>query len=29
MENLVEWHGKILSKELVEKALMEIDVSLR
>jgi transketolase len=29
MENLVEWHGKILSKELVEKALMEIDVSWR
>ncbi len=29
MENLVEWHGKILSKELVEKALMEIDGSLR
>ncbi len=28
MENLVEWHGKILSKELVERALTEIDASL-
>ncbi len=28
MENLVEWHGKIPSKELVEKALTEIDASL-
>ncbi|MDR0800334.1 MAG: transketolase [Endomicrobium sp.] len=29
MENLAEWHGKIPSKELVEKALAEIDGSLR
>ncbi|MDR0820402.1 MAG: transketolase [Endomicrobium sp.] len=29
MENLVEWHGKIPSKELVERALAEIDGSLR
>lgn len=29
MENLVEWHGKIPSKELAEKALAEIDGSLR
>jgi transketolase len=28
MENLVEWHGKIPSKELLEKALTEIDASL-
>jgi transketolase len=29
MENLVEWHGKIPSKELVQKALEEIDASIK
>jgi transketolase len=29
MENLVEWHGKIPSRQLAEKALAEIDGSLR
>ncbi|MCA6070230.1 MAG: transketolase [Endomicrobium sp.] len=29
MENLAEWHGKIPSKELIEKALAEIDASVK
>jgi transketolase len=29
MENLAEWHGKIPSKELVQKALEEIDASIK
>lgn len=29
MENLAEWHGKVPSKELVEKALAEIDASIK
>ncbi|MDR3071598.1 MAG: transketolase [Endomicrobium sp.] len=29
MENLAEWHGKVLSKELMEKALNEIDASVK
>jgi transketolase len=29
MENLAEWHGKIPSKELIEKALAEIDASIK
>ncbi|AKL97632.1 transketolase [Endomicrobium proavitum] len=29
MENLAEWHGKVPSKEQVEKALAEIDNSLK
>ena len=29
MENVAEWHGKIPSKELVEKALTEINESLK
>jgi transketolase len=29
MENLAEWHGKIPSKELIEKALSEIDASIK
>jgi transketolase len=29
MENLSEWHGKIPSKELIEKALEEIDASIK
>jgi transketolase len=29
MENLTEWHGKIPSKELVQKALEEIDASIK
>jgi transketolase len=29
MENLAEWHGKIPSKELVQKALEEIDASMK
>ncbi|MDR1122588.1 MAG: transketolase [Endomicrobium sp.] len=29
MENLTEWHGKIPSKELVQKALEEIDVLIK
>ncbi|OEG69833.1 transketolase [Candidatus Endomicrobiellum trichonymphae] len=29
MENLAEWHGKVPSRELAEKALAEIDRSLR
>jgi transketolase len=29
MENLSEWHGKIPSRELIEKALKEIDASIQ
>jgi transketolase len=29
MENLAQWHGKVPSKELVQKALEEIDASLK
>jgi transketolase len=29
MENLTEWHGKIPSKKLVQKALEEIDISIK
>ncbi|MDR3306132.1 MAG: transketolase [Endomicrobium sp.] len=29
MENLAEWHGKVPSKELVRKALEEIDASIK
>jgi transketolase len=29
MENLAEWHGKVPSKELIEKALAEIDASVK
>jgi transketolase len=29
MENLSEWHGKVPSKELIKKALEEIDTSLK
>jgi transketolase len=29
MENIVEWHGKIPPKELIEKALKEIDTSIK
>ena len=29
MENLAEWHGKTPSQELVEKALAEIDATIK